>query len=186
VRKKDATPSAAIIDSQSVKCADTVAAQSSGYDAGKKIRGRKRHILTDTQGNLLGVVVTPAGVQDRDAARVVFCVFSHLLLTLKIIFAGWRLRRETRSLCQRGGQALRTCDGLGALDHQTQRHSQGLRRTAQTLGRGTHLRLAGQGARRLVRDHERNPRHHEAFVYIAMIGHSARHLTTLPQSALPL
>lgn len=104
--KKNTTPSAAIIDRQSVKCADTVAAQSSGYDAGKKIKGRKRHILTDTQANLLGVVAPRrerAG--PRRGAGGLLC---HLLLTLKIVFAGWRLRRETRSLCQRGGQALRT------------------------------------------------------------------------------
>jgi transposase len=41
-------------------------------------------------------------------------------------------------------------------------------------------------ARRLVRDHERNPRHHEALVYIAMIGHSARHLTAKPTILQPL
>lgn len=72
-------PSVAIIESQSLKCADTVAACSSGNDAGKNIKGRKRHILTDTQGMLLGVVGTAAIVQDRDAARVVFCLLYPLL-----------------------------------------------------------------------------------------------------------
>ncbi len=42
-----------------------------GYDAGKKIKGRKRHIAVDTEGNLLAVVVHSAGVQDRVAARAV-------------------------------------------------------------------------------------------------------------------
>ncbi|MGH7094862.1 MAG: transposase [Stellaceae bacterium] len=42
-----------------------------GYDAGKKIKGRKRHIVVDTQGNLLNVVIHPANVQDRDGARSV-------------------------------------------------------------------------------------------------------------------
>ena len=46
--KKTPSPRAAIIDSQSVKRADTVGPGSSGYDAGKKIKGRKRHLLTDT------------------------------------------------------------------------------------------------------------------------------------------
>ncbi len=52
-------PSAGIIDSQSVKAPETVAMPSRGYDAGKKINGRKRHIVTDTLGLLLCVAVTP-------------------------------------------------------------------------------------------------------------------------------
>lgn len=63
------TPSAAIIDAQSIKAAETVGAASRGYDAGKKINGRKRHIAVDTLGLLICVLVTPAGTQDRDAAR---------------------------------------------------------------------------------------------------------------------
>lgn len=62
-------PSAGILDCQSVKGADTVPAATRGYDAGKKINGRKRHIITDTLGLLLLVVVTAACVQDRDGAR---------------------------------------------------------------------------------------------------------------------
>ena len=50
-----------------------------GYDAGKKIKGRKRRIAVDTEGNLLGVIVHSAGIQDRVAARAVlmrlFCTF---------------------------------------------------------------------------------------------------------------
>ncbi|MBB4957561.1 transposase [Micromonospora polyrhachis] len=62
-------PSAGIIDSQSVKAADTVARDSRGYDAGKKINGRKRFIVTDTLGLLLVVMVCAANVQDRDGAK---------------------------------------------------------------------------------------------------------------------
>ena len=62
-------PTAAVIDSQSVKAAETVASGSRGYDAGKKVNGRKRHIAVDTIGLLLTVLVTAAGVQDRDGAR---------------------------------------------------------------------------------------------------------------------
>ena len=54
-----------------------------GYDAGKKIKGRKRHIAVDTQGNLLAVVVHSAGIQDRVAARAVlirlFCRFKGIV-----------------------------------------------------------------------------------------------------------
>ena len=62
-------PTAAVIDSQSVKAAEEVARASRGYDAGKKISGRKRHIAVDTIGLLLTVLITAASVQDRDAAK---------------------------------------------------------------------------------------------------------------------
>src|SRR3954454_11170888 len=61
-------PTAAIIDSASIRGADTVPARSRGYDAGKRVNGRKRHIAVDTGGLLLAVVVTIAGIQDRDGA----------------------------------------------------------------------------------------------------------------------
>jgi transposase len=63
------TPTAAIIDSQSVRAADTVGKASRGWDAGKKVNGRKRHLAVDTMGLLLVVWVTAASVQDRHAAR---------------------------------------------------------------------------------------------------------------------
>jgi transposase len=62
-------PSAGIIDSQSVKAADTVARGSRGYDAGKKINGRKRFIVTHTLGLLVVVCVMAASWQDRDGAK---------------------------------------------------------------------------------------------------------------------
>jgi transposase len=57
------TPSAAVIDSQSVRAASTVSRTSRGYDAGKKVNGRKRHIAVDTLGLLLAVLVTPASTR---------------------------------------------------------------------------------------------------------------------------
>lgn len=62
---------ATIIDSQSVKAAETVDRHSRGYDAAKKINGRKRHLVVDTKGLVLFVMVTPADVTDRDAAKEV-------------------------------------------------------------------------------------------------------------------
>jgi len=64
-------PSFAIIDSQSVKTGPD-AHSDIGYDAGKKIKGRKRHILVDTLGMLLKAEVHSAGIQDRDGAALVF------------------------------------------------------------------------------------------------------------------
>jgi hypothetical protein len=70
-------PTAAVIDSQSVKAAEEVSRASRGYDAGKKVNGRKRHIAEyhgddalcmDPIGLLLTVLITAAGVQDRDGS----------------------------------------------------------------------------------------------------------------------
>lgn len=66
---RDPEPSAGIIDSQSVKGADTVGQETRGYDAGKKINGRKRFVVTDTLGLLVAVWVLAASCQDRDGGK---------------------------------------------------------------------------------------------------------------------
>ncbi|WP_246204745.1 IS5 family transposase [Streptomyces tailanensis] len=67
---REAEPTAAVIDSQSVKGAASVPAASRGYDGGKKINGRRRHVITDCLGLLLMVLVCAADVTDRQAARI--------------------------------------------------------------------------------------------------------------------
>src|SRR6266566_7103935 len=64
-------PSAAILDSQTVKTSGNVPESEQGIDAGKRIKGRKRHIATDTLGLLLVVLVTAASVQDTPGGRAV-------------------------------------------------------------------------------------------------------------------
>ena len=80
-------PTAAIIDALSVKGADTVGRASRGYDAGKKINGRKRHIVVDTIGLLVVVLVTAASVQDRDGARPVLATLSAAFPTISLVWA---------------------------------------------------------------------------------------------------
>jgi len=65
--RRKAQPSAGIIDAQSVK-STLVSSESKGFDAGKKVKGIKRHIITDTMGLVLAVVIQSASVQDRDGA----------------------------------------------------------------------------------------------------------------------
>jgi putative transposase len=67
VRAAKEAPTAPILDSESVRTASQAGIR--GYDAGKKVVGRKRHVLVDTNGPLLRISVTEASVQDRDGAR---------------------------------------------------------------------------------------------------------------------
>ena len=78
-------PTAAIIDAQSTR--STAQGGNTGFDAGKKVKGRKRHLVVDTLGLLLAVTVTAASVQDRDAAAEVVAQACTKVPGLKKVYA---------------------------------------------------------------------------------------------------
>lgn len=161
-------PTAGIVDSQSVKGADTVGRHSRGYDAGKKVNGRKRFIAVDTLGLLLAVLVTPASAHDTAGGR---------RLLLKVYFTGRRLRR----LCTDSGFAGTLVAWAARLLSMT---VEVVRRPAgqqgfQVLPRRwvVERTLAWLTAhRRLARDYERLSERSETFIHWAMIGTMVRRI----------
>ena len=81
----EASPSAGVIDSQSVKTTESGGVR--GYDAGKKVKGRKRHIITNTNGYLVHAVIHAADIQDRDGAPLVLADIRSSFPWLRHVFA---------------------------------------------------------------------------------------------------
>jgi putative transposase len=101
---KDPQPTAAIMDSQSVKTTEE-SAHPSGYDAHKNVKGRKRHLLVDTLGLLLSVYVSPADLQDRSGAQGLLAGLKPLLPRLKKIWAdGAYTGEKLASWCKEQGK----------------------------------------------------------------------------------
>ena len=89
---KEATPTAGIIDSSSAATTESGGTQR-GYDAGKKINGRKRHIVVDTLGLILSVVVHAANIQDQDGAKLVLHDIKDMYETLRVVFGDSAYKR---------------------------------------------------------------------------------------------
>jgi putative transposase len=158
---KDPEASATIIDSQSVKTTEE-GAGSSGYNAHKNVKGRKRHLLVDTLGLPLSVYVTPADIQDRAGARCLLAGLVPLVPCLKKIWAdGAYSGKEFARWCeQEGGWELEVVERA--------REAQGfevlpkrwiVERTFSWLIRN----------RRLSKDYERKVQTSETFIKVAMI-----------------
>jgi transposase len=169
---RDPMASAGIVDAQSVKGADTVGAGSRGFDAGKKVNGRKRHIVVDTMGLLLAVIITTAAVQDRDGART---VLDRLRFTMPSVVHIWADGGYAGTLTDWARDRLRLVieivrKPLGIKTFQVLPRRWVVERTLAWITR----------CRRLNHDYERLPEHSDAMIKWAMIGLMTRRISPTP------
>jgi len=167
---REASPSAGVIDSQSVKT--TESGGPCGYDAGKKIKGRKRHIITDTQGFLVGAVVHTADVQDRDGAPDVLASIRHNFPWLRHVFAdggyaGDKLRTALTRIGKWTIEIIKRSDRTKGFEILPRRWV--VERTFAWLGRN----------RRLAKDFERTIESATAWLYLASIQLITRRIASL-------
>jgi putative transposase len=171
---RKAAPTAAVIDSQSVKGSEMIGRGRRGYDAGKKINGTRRHIAVDALGLLLTVLVTAASVQDRDAAKPLLWNLRKAFPSVRLAWADggyagklvtWARTRLKPKLTL---EIVKRPDDLHTFQVLPRRWV--VERTLSWITRH----------RRTVRDYERRAAHHETYVYWAMIIVMTRRLARQP------
>jgi len=178
---RQADPSAGLVDSQSLRGAETVGRSSRGYDAGKRVNGRKRHIVVDTCGLLLAVLVTGAQVQDRNAARLLLHALRTCFPTIRLVwadsgYAGTLLDWAQTTLSLTVQIVAKLADQVGFV---VLHRRWAVERTFSWINR----------CRRTVRDYERLPAHHAAMVQWSMVIIMTRRLAryqTTGQQRTPL
>jgi transposase len=157
-------PTAAILDAQTIRSSSNVPESSQGIDAGKKIKGRKRHIATDTLGLLLVLMVTAASVQDTTGGRDVIDELAarHPGVTMTWVDSGYK-----RSVTERG------------ISVQVVSKDPGQKGSAPLPNRWAVERTFGWWMlhRRLARDYETLPERSRAMIHWEMIDNMSRRLT---------